>query len=130
MYDRYVVIEMLQVVKNINPEYPTDIEQDGRAAMKIAEFICRQLNANNGPDNNAYTVIPVWEQLYTVIHQDPFYGQKSLNTISNHIPEFWQKTAYGDRKTTKLSADKLRKKIASKYFERKQNNDGNASGPL
>lgn len=126
MHKRYIVLEMLQVVKNINPDYPTDVEQDGRAAVKIAEWICRQLKANTGPDNNAYTVLPVWEQLYTVIYQDEFYGQKSLQTISNHLPEFWQKTAYGDRKNTKLNSDKLRKKIAAKYFERKQNSGNGA----
>lgn len=130
MYDRYVIIEMLQVVKNINPEYPGDIDLDGRPLMKIAEFICKQMKANSGPDNNAYTVLPIWEQLYTVINADPFYGQKSLSTISTHIQEFWQKTAYGDRKNAKLNPDKLRKKIAAKYFERKQNTGHDASGPL
>lgn len=118
---------MAKVVTNINPEYPADPELDYKPLYKIAEFIYKQMKMNQGPENNVYAILPVWEQLYTVIYADPFYGQKSLQTISTHIQEFWQKTAYGDRKNAKLNPDKLRKKIAAKYFERKQNERNNAS---
>lgn len=130
MQDRYLVVEMAKIVKNINPEYPLDKQLDYSPLLKIAAFIYNQMQMSGGPENNAYSILPLWEQLYTVIYKDPFYGQKSLLTISNHIQEFWQKTAYGDRKNSKLNPDKLRKKIAAKYFERKQNPGNGASEPL
>lgn len=130
MQDRYLIVEMAKVVSAINEEYPLDSNLDYKPLLKIAEFIYKQMQMKNGPENNAYAIIPVWEQLYTVIYKDPFYGQKSLTSISNHIQEFWQKTAYGDRKNAKLNPDKLRKKIAAKYFESKQNPSSDASKPL
>lgn len=127
---RYLVVEMLQVVRDLNPEYPADIELDGKPLLKIADFIYKQMKLVRGPENHAYEILPVWEQLYSVVLMDQFYAQKSLSTISTHIQEFYQKLAYGDSKSTKLSSDKLKRKIAAKYSERKKGSNNNASGSL
>lgn len=126
MNERYLIIEMHNVVKTANPEYPADADLDYKPLGKIADFIYKQMKLTYGAENNASVIVPVWEQLYDVIVKDPFYGQKSLSTISNHIQELFQKTAYGDRKNPKLSPDKLKRKIAAKYFERKKGNSGDA----
>lgn len=125
MNDRYLIQQMLQVVKNINPDYPADLNLDGMPLGRIANFIYNQMKLDRGVENNAYVIVPVWEAIYAVVSEDSFYGQKSLATISTHIQEFFQKTVYGDRKNSKLSANKLKQKIAARYAERRkdQRND-------
>lgn len=114
--DRYLIPEMLKCVKAINANYPSDLELDGRPLLKIAEFIYKQMDLKRGAENNAYAIIPVWEQLYTVAHNDPFYGDKSLATISNHIQEFFQKAKNGNGQ---LSGSKLKDKLAARLGKRK-----------
>jgi len=130
MNDRYLITEMLAVVQQVNPEYPLDKTMDAKPLMKIAEFLYKQANLTRGPENHAYTLVPVWRIIYTLVVQDPFYGQKSLSTIANHIQEFYQKTAYGDRKNPKLSADKLKSKIAARYAGRKKTGNKDSSDTL
>lgn len=111
MNDRYLIPQMLRVVANINPDYPGDIDIDGRPLLKIADFIYKQMKLHYGPENHAHEIMPIWEQLYTVAFNDPFYKDKSLATISNHIQEFWQKAKNG---TNQLSGSKLKDKLASR----------------
>lgn len=121
---------MLGVVQDLNPEYPADMDLDAKPLFKIAEFIYKRMAMSGGPENNAYAILPIWEQLYHVVLKDQFYAQKALITIANHIQEFYQKTQYGDHKSAKLNPDKLKRKIAAKYFERKQNLRSDPSEPL
>lgn len=116
MNDRYLIPQMLQVVARINPDYPGDVEMDGRPLLKIAEFIYKQMQLHHGPENHAYEILPIWEQLYTVVYSDPFYNDKSLATIANHIQEFWQKAKNG---TKQISGSKLKDKLASRLKGRR-----------
>lgn len=117
MNDRYLIPQMLKVVITINPGYPGDIEIDGRPLMKIAEFIYKQMNLDRGAENNAYEIMPVWEQLYTVAYNDPFYSDKALSTIANHIQEFFQKVRNGPAGT--ISNTKLKGKLAARLSKRR-----------
>jgi hypothetical protein len=111
MNDRYLIPQMLRVVNNINPDYPGDIDIDGKPLLKIAGFIYKQMQLTGGPENHAYEIMPVWEQLYTAAYEDPFYKDKSLATISNHIQEFFQKVKHGNKQ---ISGSKLKDKLASR----------------
>jgi hypothetical protein len=115
MNDRYLLPEMLKRVLAINPNYPGDIEMDGRPLLKVAEFIYKQMQLGRGVENNAYAILPVWEQLYTIAYNDAFYTDKSLATISNHIQEFFQKAKNGN---SKLSGSKLKDKLAARLKKR------------
>lgn len=116
MNDRYLVPQMLRIVNSINADYPGDIDIDGRPLLKIATFIYNQLKLHYGPENHAQEIMPIWEQLYTVVYADPFYKDKSLATISNHIQEFWQKAKNG---TKQISGSKLKDKLATRLKGRK-----------
>ena len=103
---------MLQVVNRINPDYPSDIDIDGKPLLRIATFIYNQMKLHYGPENHPNEILPIWEQLYTVVYSDPFYKDKSIATIANHIQEFWQKAKHG---TKQLSGSKLKDKLASRF---------------
>lgn len=124
MNDRYLIQEMLQVVRIINPDYPADLELDGRPLYKIAEFIYKQNNLTRGVENHAYAIVHTWKVLYALVMTDPFYQQKALSTIANHIQEFYQKAVHGDRKDTKLNSNKLKQKIAARFAGRGKNASG------
>lgn len=117
MNDRYLIPQMLRVVTTINPNYPGDIDIDGKPLMKIADFIYKQMKLDRGAENNAYEIIPVWQQLYTVAFGDPFYSDKSLTTIANHIQEFFQKAKNGP--AGQISNSKLATKLASRLGKRR-----------
>lgn len=112
MYDRFLVVEMGRIAKRINPDYPLDPEFDYKHLFKIAEFIYKQMQLSRGPENNAYEILPVWEQLYTVVRNDPFYKDKALSTIANHIQEFFQKALVNGKK---FNNAKLRDKVAARF---------------
>jgi hypothetical protein len=116
MNDRYLVPQMLQVVYLINPDYPGDIDIDGKPLLKIATFIYNQMKLHYGPENHAQEILPIWEQLYTVVYNDKFYKDKSLSTIANHIQEFWQKAKNGSKQ---ISGSKLKDKLAARLKGRK-----------
>lgn len=107
----YLVQEMYKVVIRINADYPGDIELDGRALRKIGDFIYKQMGLTHGAENHTISIVPVWEQLYTIAHNDPFYADKSLATISNHIQEFFQKAKHGNKQ---ISGAKLKDKLATR----------------
>lgn len=109
--DRYLLQQMLQVVKNVNTSYPADMELDGRPLLKIAEFIYKQMQLSQGAENHAYAIMPVWEQLYTIAYNDPFYSDKSIATISNHIQQFFQKATNGPGQ---FSNTKLKSKLTAR----------------
>jgi hypothetical protein len=116
MNDRYLVPEMLKRVKNVNPDYPADIEMDGKPLLKCADFIYKQMQLHYGPENNAHAILPVWEHLYATAYADPFYKDKSLATICNHIQEFYQKAKNG--KDGQISGSKLKDKLATRLNKR------------
>lgn len=116
MNDRYLIPAMLRRVESINPTYPSDINIDGRPLLKAAEFIYKQMRLDQGVENNAYAILPVWEQLYQVAYNDQFYCDKSLTTICNHIQEFFQKIKNG---TGQISGAKLQDKLAARLKKRR-----------
>ena len=113
MIDHYVMVEMLRVVNEINPGYPGDIQLDANALRKIGDFIAKQL-IKHGFDST--TFMDVWRQLYTTAYNDPFYSDKSLATISNHIQEFFQKTI---NKNGKVSGSQFKDKLASRLNKKR-----------
>jgi len=113
--DRYLVIEMGKKVQEINPDYPLTPDLDYKALYKAAEFIYAQLKLRRGPENNAYEILPVWEQLYQTAFNDLFYRDKSLNTIATHLPEFFLKIIRNDKQH---SSAQLGKKLTARYGKR------------
>ena len=107
----YLIQQMLDATTRINPDYPGDLEMDGRALKKIADFIYKQMKLTHGSENHAHAIVPVYEQLYTMAYNDPFYKDKSLATISNHIQEFYQKALHGNKQ---VSGSKLKDKLAAR----------------
>ena len=108
----FLIQEMLKATTRINPDYPADLEMDGRALKKIADFIYKQMKLTHGSENHTHAILPVYEQLYTVAMSDPFYADKSLATISNHIQEFYQKALHGNKQ---ISGSKLKDKLATRF---------------
>jgi len=113
----YLIQEMLKATTSINPDYPSDIEIDGKALLKIAEFIYKQMGLTHGAENHTQAIVPVWVQLYTVAYNDPFYKDKSLATIANHIQEFFQKAKNGPQ--GQISNTKLKHKLAARLGKRR-----------
>jgi hypothetical protein len=118
MNDRYLVVEMGRIVQGINPDYPLTPDLDYKALFRIAEFIYSQMKLKRGPENNAYEILPVWQQLYQAAFNDQFYRDKSLNTIATHIQEFYLKVKRNDT-GEKLSGAKLSQKLAARYGKRR-----------
>lgn len=116
MNDRFLIVEMLERVRLINPDYPADLQLDGSPLLKIAEFINKQMKLTHGAENHTLEILPVWEQLYTAAYNDQFYKDKSLTTISNHIQEFFQKVKNGNGQ---LSGSKLKEKLAARLNKRR-----------
>jgi hypothetical protein len=113
--DRYVLQGLLQVVKDVNPDYPADFEIDAPALRKIAGFIYKQLQRQDFLISEPTLFNDVWRQLYTTAYKDQFYQDKSLATIANHIQEFYQKAKHGSKQ---ISGSKLADKLASRLNKR------------
>lgn len=94
---KLLVPQMLQIFKSAIPNYPDDRERDSRALLSIAKFLCQRGNLRGAPEHHVVAIIEAWEQIGVVIAADPFYCQKSLSTISNHIQEIIQKALNGDK---------------------------------
>lgn len=112
MIDHFILHDMLAVVKQINPDYPADTDIDYMPLNKIATFIVGQIKGQQTP----IEFMLVWEHLYSTAYNDPFYRDKSLTTISNHIQEFFQKAKNGNGK---ISGAKLQQKLAARINKRK-----------
>lgn len=111
MIDHFLLIQMQDVVERVNPDYPFDKEYDFKPLRKCAEFIVKQAVKSGNISIDGF--IPVWELIYSTACSDPFYKDKSLATISNHIQEFFQKAKHGQ--PGKLSNSKLQQKLASRF---------------
>lgn len=111
--DRYVLTEMLAVVKSINPDYPSDPDLDFMAIRKIAQFIYKQMQSQDFLVSEPSLFMKVWEQLYTTAFKDPFYSDKSLATIANHIQEFYQKAKHEHSANSKFK-DKFAARLKQK----------------
>lgn len=112
--DRYVLQEMLSIVTAINPDYPADFEMDVAALRRIAQFIYKQMKAQDYLVSEPGLFMKVWEQLYTAAHKEPFYADKSLATIANHIQEFYQKAKHDHSANTKF-----KQKLASRLNQKR-----------
>lgn len=110
MIDHFLLTQMQEVVERVNPDYPFDREYDMQPLRKCAEFILKQAVKSGNISIDGF--IPVWELIYKTACNDPFYKDKSLATISNHIQEFFQKARHGQ--PGKLSDTKLKQKLASR----------------
>jgi hypothetical protein len=99
IHQPYLVPEMFGAFKQILPAYPGSIDRDYKPLFSIANFLCEQGNISNGPENNIAKVMEAWRSVCLVIKDDPFYSQKSLSTISNHIQEILQNALHGKKST-------------------------------
>lgn len=111
MIDQFVLHQMLEIVKRINPDYPADREIDSAPLRKIGQFIMNQIRLQDYLETDGLFMI-VWEQLYKTAHKDPFYSDKSLATIANHIQEFYQKAKHGSKQA---SSANLQEKLVSRF---------------
>jgi hypothetical protein len=82
---------MFSIFKNANPAYPGEPEKDFKPLLAIANFLNLQLRCTGPPGANTAKILTEWYDITSVITRDDFYCQKSLNTISNHIQEIFQK---------------------------------------
>lgn len=114
MIDFFLLTQMQDVVEHINPDYPFDRDYDFKPLKKCAEFILKQAIKSGNASMNGF--IPVWEIIYQTAYDNPFYKDKSLATISNHIQEFFQKAKHG--KPGEISNSKLKAKLASRLDKR------------
>lgn len=114
MIDPFLLTQMRDAVLRINPDYPFDMEYDAQPLRKSAEFILKQAQKAGNISIDGF--IPAWELIYKTAFNDPFYRDKSLNTISNHIQEFFQKAKNGQ--PGQLSGSKLAQKLASRLGKR------------
>lgn len=114
MIDLFLLTQMQAVVERVNPDYPFDRDYDMQPLRRCAEFILKQAikSGNVGMDG----FIPVWELIYTTACSDPFYKDKSLGTVANHIQEFFQKAKHGQ--PGQLSNTKLQNKLAARLNKR------------
>lgn len=114
MIDHFVLHDMLAAVTRINPGYPADKDCDYGPLRKIGGFILKQLQAAQQTEPGIF--MPVWERLYTTAYTDPFYTDKSLATISNHIQEFYQKAKNNNGQ---ISGAKLGQKLAARLNQKR-----------
>lgn len=114
MIDHFLLTQMLDVVLRINPDYPADLEYDAQPLRKCAEFILKQARKAGNIQTDGF--IPVWELIYSTAYNDPFYRDKSLGTIANHIQEFFQKARNG--KPGQISNSKLQDKLNTRLGKR------------
>lgn len=114
MIDIFLITQMRDAVLRINQDYPFDMEFDAQPLRRCAEFILKQAQKAGNISTDGF--IPVWELIYSTAYSDPFYRDKSLSTISNHIQEFFQKAKHG--KPGEISSSKLQDKLASRLDKR------------
>lgn len=112
----YLIRAMLDEFQQSNPRYPVDTKRDFPALRSIATFLASQAKTGGQPDENSL-LMAMWKKICQYIVTDPFYSQKSLSTISNHIQELVIKTAHGDnnarskKNTTEALASKLNERF-------------------
>lgn len=109
----YLVPEMQKVYLQENPKYIASRDRDFKALREIAAFICEQMGTAIDPFKYKAEILLNWKQLAKTAAADPFYRQKSLATISNHIQEIAQKTRDGDnsKKQPGITPDELRNEL-------------------
>lgn len=95
--EKYLPALMLEDWTVVFPAYPVDKLKDLPALFGVKEFIRLQLTRNK--DDPHFGTISddeiqgVWQQLITVIEQDNFWRDKTLESISKNIQQFWNKAA-------------------------------------
>lgn len=121
----FLVGEMHKVWVKSFPTYTANQELDYPALKNISDFIFQTANVKNGY-GNAEEEIKILNTLQLIadeISKDTFWVNKSLNSISKHIQEFYNKiknpTSNGNSTKsgtsgTKLSDDILKQKLAAK----------------
>lgn len=114
----FLIQKMFYVFKAKNKNFPGSVEHDYKPLLKIAQFFCQQGNIGP-PELHTDRILEVWEPISVWIAQDPFYSQKSLSTVSNHIQEITQKAIHGDKSTTKkngsgINIDSIKQKAAER----------------
>lgn len=116
----FVVQQMFETFKKINPKYLGNRKLDYKPLLKIHDFLAEQ--GNSPPDSE---ILEVWETIAGVVSQDNFYKQKTLSTIANCIQEITLIALHGKQSTSKngrkpLDEDKLKKGITERYGNRQQ----------
>lgn len=87
--------KMFKIFKTHLPSYTEDIQRDYEPLASIGQFIFKHNKINGNIFNHVDDVCQIWEKSCVWISTDPFYSQKSLKTISNHIQEIVNKTNNG-----------------------------------
>lgn len=93
--EKYYLPEMQKTFKKHVKSYSTDQDRDFMPLQSIFQFIKNQKNKDGSLLQTQPHILAVWDTISAWIATDPFYAQKSLKTISNHIQEIYNKTKNG-----------------------------------
>lgn len=91
--------EMRKSWLKLMPQYPQEDERDLKALVRISYFVRNQMKEHkqNGDPYfkvliHDHEILGLWEVLAGTAASDKFWKTKSLDSISTHIQEIWQKT--------------------------------------
>lgn len=112
----YLVPEMQRIYKLHNPGYMASQRHDYRPLYDIACFIAGMLNVGDRPERRVPEILEMWTVLAKTVSTHPFWAQKSLASISNHIQEIATIARDGDsRQPKKVNANDLQEAINRRY---------------
>lgn len=112
----YLVPEMQRVYKSHNPRYMVSDRKDFRPLLEIANFLADQMGLSN-PENHMQQILDAWSQIAASIMEMPFWRQKSLASIANHIQEIALIVRDGDtsKGAAKFTAANLSQKLNERF---------------
>jgi hypothetical protein len=90
--------ELMQFWVAGNPGWRAAEKLDFRPIFKIAEFISGQEGFNGSVKQNLPQIGEILTPISRVVADDPFFSEKPLSVISNHIQTFYNKLGYGHTK--------------------------------
>lgn len=120
--DPLIVPAMLQVWKQKFPKYTSDPKYDHPAIGKILLFMMEQ-NGNYQPDDsdNQTLILNTFQLIADQVNREPFWLNKPLKSIAEHIQEFYNKIKNpqnGKTHSTKSSPEALKQKLTERYGNR------------
>jgi uncharacterized protein YdaU (DUF1376 family) len=122
VYDRSLITQMIDIWVRRFPTYTRQKENDSYALRAIADFIFINAGIPNGYGNADQEIkaLNTFELIADQVNREPFWVNKSLKSISNHIQEFYNKlknpvngTEQKSRQS-RINEDTLKQKLAAK----------------
>lgn len=127
-----LIPEMKNIWLAAFPHYTFDQENDYPALLKISDFILKIAGKKIGflTDDDEIKTLNSFQLIADQVNREPFWANKPLKTIYNHIQEFYNKIKnpidaapkqQQNGRSTKIDDDKLKQKLAAKLDSWKQN---------